>query len=193
MNGSSRIAILGALLLAACASTPEPEPVDVGGVVVSPYEKGRLYGGKAVYTVYAPPSVVEDVILDFESQHEFRPMVLEAHLISKTEEGGQVMFRFRGAAGVHPQANCVYKIEREDGRFKLTYEMTDPSFALWALNGAFALRPVEGGTKTWVEQEFLVSALVANKQSLLAELKTDAEAIKARAEQVAAGGTAGEK
>jgi len=170
--------------LGACASTPKDPPV-LANIVISPLEEGRTYGGRAHYTVDAPPAVVRGVILDFDHQADFRPMVREARLVSETEDGGEVYFRFRGQVGISPEANCVYVVEEEDDAWKLTYQMTSPSLALWALNGSFTLVPQRGGTKTFVRQEFLVSAIIMNHEQLLRELRVDAASIRDRAEALA--------
>jgi len=172
---------------AACASTPEEPPV-LTNIAVSPLEQGRLKGGRAHYTIDAPPAVVKKVILDFESQAEFRPMVKEARLLNRTEEGGEVYFRFRGMVGITPEADCVYAVEEDGDVWRLSYKMTSSSFALWALNGSFELVPQDGGRKTFVRQQFLVSAIIMDHAKQLEELKVDAASIRDRAEEVAAGG-----
>ena len=177
--------ILLAIATVACASTPK-DPPELANVVVSPLEEGRLRGGRAHYTVDAPPAIVREVVLDFEHQADFRPMVKEARLISANEDGGEVYFRFRGMVGIQPEANCIYMVETDGDRWTLTYQMTSPSFALWALNGSFELIPQKGGVKTFVRQQFLVSALIMNSGQLLRELKIDAASIRDRAEKVAA-------
>jgi len=176
----------------ACASTPKDLPV-LTNVVVSPLEEGRLQGGRAHYTIDAPPAVVREVVLDFEHQADFRPMVKEARHVSRNEDGGEVYFRFRGMVGIQPEANCVYMVETDGDRWTLTYQMTSPSFALWALNGSFEVIPQQGGTKTFVRQQFLVSAIIMNQGQLLQELKIDAASIRDRAEAIAAETIAAEK
>jgi hypothetical protein len=184
------VKILGPTLvlacLVACASTPKEPPL-LANIVVSPLEEGRLQGGTAHYTVDASPAIVREVILDFESQEEFRPMVKEARLVSVNEDGGEVYFRFRGMVGIQPEANCVYVVEEDGDRWRLTYQMTSPSFALWALNGTFDIVPQKNGTKSFVRQQFLVSAIIMNQGQMLDELRVDAASIRDRAEKVAAG------
>jgi len=186
MGMKMAVMILMVVGAAACSSTPKDPPL-LANIVVSPLEEGRLYGGRAHYTVNAPPAVVREVVLDFESQAEFRPMVKEARLVSQNEDGGEVYFRFRGMVGIKPEANCVYMVESDGDRWTLTYQMTSPSFALWALNGSFELLPQKGGTKTFVRQQFLVSAIIINQGQLLQDLRVDAASIRDRAEAVAAG------
>lgn len=177
-----RLAILFVLPILACASTPEPEPALPGGVVVVPHEKGRLFGGRATYVVDVPLARMEEVVLDFDSQAAYRPMVVEARSLTAGPKGGTVFYRFRGSLGVEPRATCVYAVEDEGETWTLTFRMTDSSMTLRALEGSFSLRSVDGGKKTLVEQTFLVSAIVMNRESLLEELRTDAEAIRAHAE-----------
>ena len=142
--------------------------------------------GTTPISVDAPPAIVREVILDFESQEDFRPMVKEARLVSENEDGGEVYFRFRGMVGIQPEANCVYLVEEDGDRWRLTYQMTSTSFALWALNGSFEVIPQKNGTKTFVRQQFLVSAIIMNQGQMLQDLRVDAASIRDRAEQVAA-------
>jgi len=175
-------AALTVLLLAACASAPPPEPEYTDEIRVTPLEVGRMYGGRAQYLVDAPLATVRELILDFEAQAEFRPMILEATSVSRRNDGGEVVYRFRGLAGIDPNADCRYEMEGDGDRFDLTYEMTDSSMALWGLNGGFSLRAVDGGRKTLVRQEFLLSAIMMDRRRLLEDLRLDAAAIRARAE-----------
>ena len=57
-------------------------------------------------------------------------------------------FKFRGKVGIQPVADCVYSFEEDEESFVLTYKMTSPGFALWSLDGGFALRRQAGGKKT---------------------------------------------
>jgi hypothetical protein len=152
---------------------------------VVPLERGRLLGGRAIYAIHAPISFVRDEILDFASQADFRPMVLEARPLFAGEDGGEVYFRFRGDFGIEPEARCRYTVEEEEGEsVDIRYEMVDPSIALRALKGGFLLRSIRDGEYTFVQQEFLVSALIMDRQAMLAELEADADAIRARVESM---------
>ena len=182
-----RTLCLAALLVAACASTPDPEPVLPGEIVVSPLEEGRLYGGQAVYVVDAPRDVMEAVVLDFDGQAAYRPTILEARGLTAGPNGGTVRFKFRGSLGVDPEAECVYTIVEEDGGWALDYRMVDSSMVLWGLSGGFRLRSVKDGAATLVAQRFLVSALAVNRTELLNEFRRDALAIKRHAEDLARG------
>jgi hypothetical protein len=175
------------LSLVACSSTPPPEPPELRNITVTPLERSRTYGGRAFYTVDAPLEVVRDVILDFDSQAEFRPMVEESKQVSRSENGGEVNFKFRGMVGYQPEADCVYSYEEDERSFRLTFKMTSPGFALWSLDGGFALTRQAGGRKTFVRQEFLVSAIVINHEELLRDLKIDAAAIRDRCVMIATG------
>lgn len=163
---------------AACASTPDPEPALPAGVVVVPLEKGRLVGGEATWVAEVPRERVVEALLDFESQPAYRPSVLEARSIERGPEGGTVAYRFRGRLGIAARATCVYTIEESEMEWVLAFRMTDPSIALWALEGEFRLRSVRGGGATLVGQRFLVSLLSVNRADLLEELAADAAAIR---------------
>jgi hypothetical protein len=179
--------ILTVLLLAACAGmSRQPPPRATLGIAVTPLDEGRLMGGRAVYTVQAPLEVVRREVLDFEAQPAYRPSVLEARLLEATEEGGEVWFRFRGAYGVEPRASCVFTVaEPDEGTVAIAWEMTNSSMALWALRGGFTLRRIDE-ERTWVRQEFLVSAPIMDREGLLADLRTDAAAIADHVEAAAA-------
>jgi hypothetical protein len=137
--------------------------------------------------VDAPLEVVKGVILDFDRQSEFRPMVRESKLVSRSEKGGEVNFKFRGKVGYQPEAECIFSYEEDERQFRLTFKMTSPGFALWSLDGGFTLVRQDGGRKTFVRQEFLVSAIMINHEELLRDLKIDAGAIRDRCESIAAG------
>ncbi|MHC4861649.1 MAG: SRPBCC family protein [Planctomycetota bacterium] len=173
--------VLTAALLLGCAATPEHEPPV--GVEITPLTEGRYYGGRAVYAVEAPLETVKDLLLDFPSQAEFRPTVREAEVVSTREGGGIVRFKFR-AGGFDPVATCRYTVvhDRKSGDVAIRYVMTDPGVALWGLRGGFDLRPLAGGPHTLVDQHFLVSAIMMNRERFLEELRRDAEAIRDRAE-----------
>ena len=172
------------VLAGACASTPEQEPVAPVGIVVTPLESGRLAGGRAVFAVNAPRDVVRDEILDFAAQPAYRPTILEATPLAVREDGGTVLFRFRGVMGVDPEATCDYVVVETEEAVVIRYEMTDPSMALWALKGGFVLRRADGGAKTVIDQSFLLSALMVNRRQLLDDLRADAAAIRAHFESV---------
>ena len=70
----------------------------------------------------------------------------------------------------------------ETGVVVIRYEMTDPGMTIWGLKGGFELRPVRKGTRTLVNQHFLVSAIMMNRESFIQELRRDAEAIRRKGE-----------
>ncbi len=168
--------------LVGCRSMPEPPPPAPVGVAVTPLEEGRLVGGRAVFLVEAPLDHVVDMILDFPSQADYRPMVIDAQVLSTTETGGEVIIQFKGGGGVDPRATCRYTVERDEdeGRVDLAYEMIDRSMALWALKGGFVFRARPDGT-THVSQVILLSAILLDRQRILRDLADDARAIQARA------------
>jgi hypothetical protein len=181
MHRRSLLLTVAAVTALACATPPEPAVPE--GIAVTPMDEGRLVGGRAVFAVDAPVAVARDTLLDFESQASFRPMVVEAKQVEAREDGGTVFFRFHGALGVQPQATCAYTVEEAGDGVVIRTEMTDPSFALWALRGGFLLKPVEGGRRTLIDMQFLVSALAINRQRLLRDLHADAAAIRAEIER----------
>lgn len=169
--------IVAGTLSAGCATTPDPEPEVPIGISVTPLEKGRLVGGRAVYSARVPVALARETLLDFDSYGSYRPTIAEARTISRGPEGGEAFFQFRSAFGFEPHATCRFTVGEEDGVTVITYAMTDSSFALWALDGGFRLTPVGNGDVVLIDQQFLVSALVTNRQALLQELETDARAI----------------
>ncbi|MCU0725402.1 MAG: hypothetical protein MUE73_06380 [Planctomycetes bacterium] len=187
MRCSRGIAALALLALAsACASAPEPAPEIPAGIAVTPIERGRTFGGEAVYAVAAPLDLVVREILDFPAQAAYRPTVLEARSMEAGENGGTVAFRFRGALGYEPEATCAYTVERTEGAVAIRYEMTSPSLALWLLRGGFALSSIDAA-HTRIRQDFQVSALVMDQARLLDDLRRDAKAIADHLEAKAAG------
>jgi len=179
----NRAALLVAALLVGCASAPEDEPDMPAGIEISSQSEGRYFGGRAVYVIDAPIEGVTELLLDFPSQAEFRPTVKEAEIVSTSEGGGVVRFEFR-AGGFDPVATCRFTVDRdeESGAVAIRYVMTDPGLTLWGLKGGFDLRPLSDGRRTLVEQRFLVSAIMLNRESFLEELRRDAQAIRERAE-----------
>jgi hypothetical protein len=179
-------ALFLAALLAACTSTPEPAPEVPAGIAVTPIERGRTFGGEAVYAVAAPLDLVVREVLDFPAQAAYRPTVLEARAMETGENGGTVAFRFRGALGYEPEATCAYTVKRTGEAVSIGYEMTSPSLALWLLQGGFLLTAIDPD-HTLIRQHFLVSALVMDQAKLLADLRQDAKAIADHLEAKAAG------
>ncbi len=182
-----RTALLLAFLLAGCAGTPAPAPTPGRGVLVTPLEKGRLFGGRAEYVVDAPLARVRAVLTDFAHQAEFRPSVIESESLAHAEDGGIVRFRISGLAGLNPDVVCRWREEREDGRVLIRYEMIRSTFALGAFRGSFLAASLGESGRTLIVQEVLVSALVMNREKFLADLAVDAEAIRRRIETGAAG------
>lgn len=180
------LALLAAVLPACGTSPPKRDPVYPRSVVVTEYDDAQTMGGRARYVVKAPFEVVRETILDFPAQKDFRPMVLSAEPISWEEGGGEVRFQFKGVMGLNPVADCMFTEEYDEGISKIKFEMINRSMTLRALQGAFEIRSIKGGRETLVTQEFLVAALMMNRESLLADLKADAEAIRAEAERRAA-------
>jgi hypothetical protein len=180
---TSKAALLLTAILVGCASTPEQEPDPPVGIEISSQSEGRYFGGRAVYVIDAPIDEVTTLLLDFPSQAEFRPTVKEAEIVSTSEAGGVVRFEFR-AGGFDPEATCRFTVDRDEetGAVAIRYEMTDPGITLWGLKGGFDLKPLSGGRRTLVEQSFLVSAIMMNRERFLRELRLDAQAIRERAE-----------
>jgi hypothetical protein len=175
--------VLGGIFLAGCETTPPPEPPLMTGIAVTALDKGRLTGGRAVYSAHVPIEIARAVILDFDHQAEFRPAVAEARTIASSPQGGQVFFKFAPKMGIDVNATCDYTVTELDGAVRIEYEMTDSSFALWAMRGAFTLASTGGGEWTAIDQEVLISALVSNREALLDDLRADAAAIQKRMEE----------
>lgn len=179
------IVLAAALAFGACVTPVTREPRLPSGVVVVPVEEGRLFGGEVTYGVPVPPAVMEKVILDFKSQGEFRPMVVSAEPVTTSPDGGTVLFRFRGMAGIDPEATCNYTVRQSGKIWRLAFDMRNSSVSLWALKGSFVVKPAKKGTASLVRQRFLLSAIVMDRQKLLEDLAADARAFRKRAIEIA--------
>ncbi len=176
------VAISVLLLPAACTLSPDPGPVVPVGITVVPRESGRHIGAQATYAIEAPLEVVRREVLDFDSQ-AYRPIVTEARTLSAGPEGGECYFLFRRTLGVAPEAVCTFTVAEEGETVLVRYEMTNSSLALMGLSGGFDLTPLGEG-RTLVRQEFLLSALMVSRASLVEDLRTDAASIREHIEEV---------
>ena len=103
---------------------------------------------------------------------------------------GTVQFRFTGMLGINPLVTCSFTVtdDEDTGMIVISYETTEPTLTIRALAGSFTIQPLQDGRRCLVTQEFVVAALIMDKDRLLDELKTDALAIRDRMEEVARAG-----